>query len=325
MSTHLVLKNRVDDLIAGRTMDFSLGLEPSFLFYPRYYLMRFNNGQIVEEHFSFMGMGKKMDKYLLVDGLNEKGLACAAFYLDGDIKYNIDEMRHRINLDPEEFIHWVLAKYSSVKELDQDLDRFNLVANDLYYIDRPMALYWVVTDGVDDSIVIEARDKKLCSYRNGLGMITNNPYFMEYFRGMEKTLGLKGLSSLFLPSANLIVSSNFEDLSSGNIDEVFSKRFLRLSFSSDWKLDSNSFEDLLREAIAYSNILSLPKGLLPKEESFIDYTQYRSYVYPESLDYIFSDYNSQELKIINIGDFDGDSREFLSIDLDGKMNFKKIV
>ena len=78
----MTLQTLSDDIIFGRTMDFSHDIIPQLYIVPNSYVWfnSLNNSQM-RDSYRFIGLGQELDgMFGLFDGVNEKGFAAAALY-----------------------------------------------------------------------------------------------------------------------------------------------------------------------------------------------------------------------------------------------------
>ena len=84
MCTAMSVVFKKNELLFGRTMDFSHELNPEIYIVPGNYEWSnsLNNYRIYNKY-KFIGTGQDIGKITFADGVNEKGLAVAALYFQG--------------------------------------------------------------------------------------------------------------------------------------------------------------------------------------------------------------------------------------------------
>ena len=89
MCTVMTLKTADGSCLLGRTMDFSMELNPSVYIVPRnYQWINARNTAIVSNPYSFLGTGQETGGLAFADGVNERGFAAAALYFPGYAAYD---------------------------------------------------------------------------------------------------------------------------------------------------------------------------------------------------------------------------------------------
>ncbi|RCK13083.1 linear amide C-N hydrolase [Bacillus licheniformis] len=63
------------------------------------------------------GMGRRLKNALFADGVNEKGLSCAALYFPGYAVYENEAKEQSRNLAPHEFVTWVLSECGDLEDV----------------------------------------------------------------------------------------------------------------------------------------------------------------------------------------------------------------
>ena len=89
MCTAMTLETAQGEVYLGRTMDFSVTLDPSLYFVPKGY--RWGNlaaTHTVRNQYSFIAVGQDASPVVFVDGVNEKGFGAAVLYFPGYAYYD---------------------------------------------------------------------------------------------------------------------------------------------------------------------------------------------------------------------------------------------
>lgn len=327
MCTHIVLKNKDSKLLSARTMDFSLELNPLALVFPRKYSIDFIYENSMNNHFSFLGLGKNVGEYYLADGINEHGLSCAALYFEGYAEYNKDCNDEKVNLAPQEFLHWILASSKNIDDAIKNIENINIVSYVLEFIAKAAPLHWVITDASGRSIIVEPLNGELIIQENKVGVLTNSPDLSWHYTNMRNYIALD-INQLNPRKINDLVLQPFGQ-GSGSFglpgDYTPPARFVRAVFSKlSCRLESSK-EDLLIASFAILNNVMIAKGSVKTANNTIDYTQYVSSISHEDLTYYFKTYRNPNIRSFSLNDFDLESNKIIVLEIDDSFNSESII
>lgn len=85
MCTSVTFLSETGDNFLARTMDFAFELNGRPVVIPRkQHFPSDAGGAGYDTQYGFVGAGRNMGNYVLVDGVNEKGLSAAALYFSGE-------------------------------------------------------------------------------------------------------------------------------------------------------------------------------------------------------------------------------------------------
>src|ERR1700722_1295434 len=125
--TGIVSQAENGDCVFARTMEFGVDiLEFNLLFVPRgiAYTSQISKDQIGaawKTKYAHVGFNPTSNP-ILVDGVNEKGLACGGFYFPGWAGYEKISPNEQPNTVANiDFISWVLGNFASVREVKEAL------------------------------------------------------------------------------------------------------------------------------------------------------------------------------------------------------------
>lgn len=327
MCTHIVLKNKNNNIISARTMDFSLELEPSIVVFPRNYSMEFNNlSSPLKEHFAFLGLGKNIGQYIIADGVNEYGLSMAALYFEGCADFTDIPDENKTNLDSHEVLHWILANCKDISSVKNELEKINVLNNTLNFIGKPAPLHWVVVDQKGKSIIIEPLDKGFVISDNAVGVLTNSPDLSWHYTNLRNYIGLDNNQL----SERKIGQLNFAPFGQGSGsfglpgDYTPTSRFVRAVFNKLSCDFGESINDTLIAGINILNTVSIPRGSVVTQRNTIDYTQYSSYVDVINLDYYFKTYYTNQMQKVSLNSFDLDNNQLIIKNIKKELSVKEI-
>lgn len=160
----------------GRNLDLEVDFPVDCVITPENYVFNFRHVGEVKSHNAIVGMALVADNYpMYFEAINNKGLGMAGLAFKALAKY-FPAQEGKTNLGSYEFVQYILAKCSTVKEAKEELK--NIVITDdsfsEYYQHAPM--HWQIGDK-DECIVIESTETGLHVYDNPYGVLTNCPGF----------------------------------------------------------------------------------------------------------------------------------------------------
>ncbi len=160
----------------GRNLDLEYSYNETVTVTPRNYVFKFRQVPDIKTHYAIIGMATVADGYpLYYDATNEKGLSVAGLNFPENANYK-PVADSKTNISPFEFIPWLLAQFTSVKEVKKALENFNMA--DIPFSEQyPLSpLHWIVSDR-ESSITVESVKEGLKIYDNPVATLTNNPTF----------------------------------------------------------------------------------------------------------------------------------------------------
>lgn len=183
---------QTNDFYFGRTLDNDFSYGEEIVIVPRNYAFRFRSRKkmpALRGHYALIGVAHVRDNFpLYYDAVNEKGLCMAGLNFVGNACYG-KPAQGKDNVAVFEFIPWILARCSSVKEARVLLEQINLV-DESFCEELPVAqLHWLIADK-SEAITVEAVESGLMIYENPVGVLTNNPPFKEQMFALNNFMSL---------------------------------------------------------------------------------------------------------------------------------------
>jgi len=128
---------------------------------------------------------------LVVDGVNEMGLAGGIFYFPGYAGYQVvSEGEQGQTLAPQELLTWMLTNYATIDEVRAALPTVKVAAVEVSSLKAVMPMHYVVHDAEGNSLVIEYVDGQLRTHDNPIGVITNAPTFDWHLTNLSNYVNL---------------------------------------------------------------------------------------------------------------------------------------
>lgn len=171
-----------------------------------------HNGKKWKAKYGFTGLDF-LNKDLIADGMNEKGLAAGMFYHPGYAKYmEYDKAQAGNSITAVDIVNYILSQYATVDEVSRAMKQVQVVPVVEKAIGIPVDGHWMVTDATGKSIVIEFTDGKVKIHKNPLGVITNAPNYDWHMTNLRNYVNL---SKVALPSKS-IKDLDFSSLGGGS-------------------------------------------------------------------------------------------------------------
>jgi len=171
-----------------------------------------HNGKKWKAKYGFAGLDF-LNKDLIADGMNEKGLAVGMFYHPGYAEYmEYDKAEAGNSITAVDLVNYILSQYATVDEVSGAMKQVRVVPVVEKAIGIPVDGHWMVTDATGKSIVIEFTDGKAKIHENPLGVITNAPNYDWHMTNLRNYVNL---SAVALPSKR-IKDMDFAPLGGGS-------------------------------------------------------------------------------------------------------------
>ncbi|EPH69585.1 linear amide C-N hydrolase, choloylglycine hydrolase family protein [Enterococcus faecalis 02-MB-P-10] len=294
MCTGVSIISNEGHIFYGRTMDLAAGMfgEDSeqqipmgIIEFPVDYVI---TGQLEEWKVKYptMGMGA-LDSIVLCDGINSEGLVGDIQVLMEDTRASQQELDKQ-GLEPviaEEFLTYILTKFSSVKQLRDSYQSYGLIDIPLKYkgIDMQVPLHYTFVDSTGDGIVLEPTNEGALVLYDSIGVVTNSPKYDFHTTNIRNYIGLDNYD----PTQPKIVKNNYtiQPIESGTGYGMFGlpgdytspSRFVR-AFALANAIDDFSSENGINTLYSIFRSVIIPRGLehASKALTLTDYTRYWS-------------------------------------------------
>lgn len=278
------LKAKNGDVVASRTMEWSLNMQWSFIYYPQGYDYTINAPErlklssiSVSNKYAIFGICTGRAKNSIIEGQNSAGLGLSANFLPGFTKYQIVDVNDKQYISILDLGKFILGNFSTVKQLREELHFFKVWDESIPNLPVSPSLHLLVTDNTGEAVVIEFIDGKMVFFDTPVQVMTNAPNYDWHLINIRNYVNLSTTSRV-----NTEKQFNITDLSQGEgglgLPGSFSStdRFVKICFL---KYYTNPPADAC-EAIVLSghilNTVDIPKGVVNVNNSIdgIDYTQW---------------------------------------------------
>jgi choloylglycine hydrolase len=205
------------------------------------------------------GLGLRM----IVDGLNEKGLAVGLFYFPGSAGYLPYTPADAPNtVAPWELGSWILDQFASVEEVKASIGRVVVPAVLLKAWNLELEVHYIVHDASGQSLVIEYVDNQLRIHDNPLGVFTNSPSFDWHITNLRNYVNFSTTSHqpLQLGSVRLAPLGQGSGMMGMPGDFTPPSRFVRAVAFSQSIFPAQSGREAILNAFHILNNFDIPRG-----------------------------------------------------------------
>jgi len=326
--TSFLLKAADGSRVYGRTLEFGFPLESEAIVIPRHYAARATgpDGKPTwswKSRYAIAGLNA-FGLPVVVDGLNEKGLAGGILYFPGFAGYADPETADpkmgdpkttdpRHALAPWDFLTWALGNFASVAELRAALDTVRIVDVVQPTLGVVPPFHYTLHDASGASLVVEPIGGRLEVRDNPLGVLTNAPTFDWHLTNLRNYVKLSPVEAPALK----IGGESFAPLGAGSGllgvpgDTTPPSRFVRavaLTLAAEPQKDA---AETVRLAEHILNNFDIPLGQArpsPKETSRFEYTQWTSIADLSGRVYYVKSYDNQTLRSIDLAKLELEGR-----------------
>jgi choloylglycine hydrolase len=309
--TGIRLKSSNGGIVYARTLEFGQPLDSKIILIPRRY--RFHatapsgkpEGLCWRARYAAVGPNA-LGLPILVDGVNEKGLAGGLFYFPGYAEYQeVTKKQWRQSLAPWELMTWILTRCASVSDVKKLLPTI--------FVSKTVFKHWkiippvhaIVHDQGGNSLVIEYVNGKLNFYENPLGIITNAPTFDWHVTNLRNYTNISalGVPKIQLRDIKLAPFGQGSGMLGLPGDFTSPSRFVRaVAFSQAITIPATEHE-AVHAAFHVLNLFDIPKGVIrerEREKIVYDHTQWTSAADLHNKRYYIHTYTDRQIKMINL-------------------------
>lgn len=318
MCTSVTMTTKDQNVLLARTMDFAVVLDVEPTFIPRKKFVFTNDKNYDHKNeYAFVGMARQVDKdhFVFADGLNEKGLSCAALYFSGYADYNSQDFNKQYALAPHDVVPFLLSNCSSLEEVIKIIENVQIENTALDFLGIVLPLHWVVTEKTGKSIVIEYTEQTLHIHENTIGVMTNSPDYKWHTTNLRNYIGLQPEQKTEVHLQHMVMKPFGEGAGAFGLPGDFTppSRFVRAVFLKTCLQDVQTELDGVNSMFHVLANVDIPKGVVKTTQAY-DYTQYTSVMVNSSLNYYYKTYNNQRIRCIQLGNenFDATSGKIWS-------------
>lgn len=312
MCTSITLNSLNNDYILARNMDFSFELNPFMAFFPRNAALTYHQDCKPDtNHYAFMGLSKKLDTYVLADGINEHGLAGAALYYKGYAHYDITLANLGTEtIYPEHVISFMLAKCRTLDDVEKSFKSIRIEPRSIPRMNIVPPLHWIFRDSLGNDMIVELNQHEISIIKDTLGVMANSPDYNWHLTHTRLFTGLTTHQSTDSTFNNTLVKPFGGDGAMGLPGDYTSpSRFIRALFNLQNSKEEQTANETIIRAMHILGTVNIPKGIIETTTKAIDYTQYSTYMVTNNLTYVYRLYSDLIPRHYNLNDYEWDTNE----------------
>lgn len=325
--TGIRLKPGDGSIIAARTMEFAADLRSNIVVIPRRYDYQGTApgnkpGLKWTTRYGVAG-ANGFDLPLIVDGLNERGLAVGVFYFPGYAQYqSVSPAELNRALGPWELPTYLLTTCASVDEALAALDGVRVGAAIEDHLGFAPPCHYLINDSLGRCVVVEYVDGKLKTYDNVLGVMSNSPTFDWHLTNLRNYVNLTVTNVPPVAIGDLKLSGFGQGTGTLGLPGDFTppSRFVRAAFFSQSALPVATAQEGVEQAFHLLNQFDIPKGIARGQEdghTVADYTLWTSAADLTNRRYYFHTFDSRRIRMVDLDRLDFDSRRIATIPMSG--------
>jgi choloylglycine hydrolase len=324
-------------VVHARTLEFGIDLKSNVILVPRGYARIGTTpdgkpGKKWTAKYASLG-ANALGMPVLIDGLNERGLAVGLFYFPTSAKYqpyapsDADK-----TIAPWEVGSYILENFATVDEVRANLPNIVVPAVVLAAWKFSPPAHYVVHDATGKSIAVEYTDGKLNIYDNPLGVMTNSPAFDWHMTNLRNyvNFSLKDLPPVKVGSVTLVPLGQGTGMLGLPGDFTPPSRFVRAVAFSQSVLPSQTGYEAILQAFHILNDFDIPKGSsrgIDKDEHgnvVADYTIWTSAIDLKAKRFYFRTFENSQIRMIDLTKQKQDAEDITTWSMKGDEAVKEL-
>ena len=317
-------------VVQARTMEFGIAMDSSVIVVPRGYERTGTTpdgkpGIKWSSKYACVG-ANGIGLPLMVDGVNEKGLAAGLFYFPNTATYMpytpADADR---TLACWELGSYILENFATVDEVRKGIQE--VVVPEVVYSGWGFSpgTHFVVIDASGEAIVIEYVAGSLRVYDNPLGVLTNNPTFDWHMTNLRNYLKFSptGAPPLQIGGVTLTALGEGSGMLGMPGDFTPPSRFVRAVAYSQSVEPVETGEEVVLQAFHVLNNFDIPKGSVRSGQQdahgniAAEETQWTSVCDLKAKKFYFRTFASSQIRSVDLGAMNVDGGDIQTISMQG--------
>ena len=332
--TSFILKAEDGSPVYGRTMEFGQEMNSSVVMIPRNYGFTSTSGAknptTWTGAYAVIGMDALGETTMIVDGMNEKGLAGGLLYFPGYADYPAPTGEASANeIAPGDLLTWILSNFESIDEVKAALaaGKVTVAGFNLPALKQIPPMHLTVHDATGASIVIEPIDGQLVVSDNPLSVMTNSPSFDWHMTNLRNYVNISPVNRdhVKVDKVDQKVIAGFGQ-GSGLLglpgDPTPPSRFIRAATFVATVQTGKTSADTLKVTEHVLNNFDIPVGwIMPgaaelnSGDALSDYTQWSSMADLKNGTYYVREHDMVSYQSVGFDDFDNDAKDLQKISL----------
>ena len=270
---------------------------------------------------------------ILIDGVNEAGLAAGLFYFPTTAGYQpyapADAAK---TIAPWQLGSWILDNFASVDEVKANIGSILVAATVLKQWGFSPPVHAIVHDASGKSIVIEYVGGKLNVYDNPLGVITNSPAFDWQMTNLRNyvNFSLDNHPPIQLGSVKLEPFGQGSGMLGMPGDFTPPSRFVRAVAFSQSVLKPKTGDEAVLTAFHVLNNFDIPKGSAREAEKdehgniLADYTLWTAASDLKAKRFYFRTYEDSRIRMVDLMKMNLDAKAIVTLPMHGEETFQRL-
>jgi choloylglycine hydrolase len=325
--TGIRIKPQDGSVIVGRTMEFAADLQSNVVVIPRQTecvatAPDDKPGIRWKSKYGVAG-ANAFGRPVIVDGLNEKGLAAAIFYFPGFAKYQpFKPGDAEKTVAPWEVPLYLLGNCANVNEAVEAVQNIrvpDVVQKDMGYVPP---CHYIVSDAQGRCVVLEYVAGQLKIHDNPLGVITNSPSFDWHVTNLRNYVDLSANNAPPIDLSGLKLSSFGQGSGMLGLPGDFTppSRFIRAVAFTQSALPVPTAHAGVLQAFHILNQFDIPKGSarsVDHGKPVADYTLWTSVSDLTNLRYYFRTFDNSRIRMVDLKKVDLNAKEIKTVAMSG--------
>ncbi len=270
---------------------------------------------------------------VIIDGLNEAGLAAGLFYFPTTAGYPPYAPDHAAKtIAPWQLGSWILDNFATVDEVKANIGSILVAATVLKQWGFSPPVHAVVHDSSGKSIVIEYVAGKLNVYDNPLGVITNSPGFDWHMTNLRNyvNFSIENHPPVQLGSVKLEPFGQGSGMLGMPGDFTPPSRFVRAVAFSQSVLQPQTGTEAVLTAFHILNNFDIPKGSAREAEKdehgniLADYTLWTAASDLKAKQYYFRTYDDSRIRMVDLTKINLDAKDIVTFSMKGEETFQPL-
>ena len=318
-------------VVHARTLEFAVDLQSDVLVSPRGYervglTPDGKDGLKWKAKYASVG-ANGVGLPIILDGLNEAGLAAGLFYFPTTAGYQAYAPEDAAKtIAPWQLGSWILDNFASVDEVKANIGSILVAETVLKQWGFSPPVHAIVHDASGKSIVIEYVGGKLNVYDNPLGVITNSPGFDWHMTNLRNYLNFsfENHPPVQLGSVRLEPFGQGSGMLGMPGDFTPPSRFVRAVAFSQSVLQPKTGDDAVLTAFHVLNNFDIPKGAAREAQKdehgniLADYTIWTAASDLKTKRYFFRTYDDSAIRMVDLMKMNLDAKDIVKFSMCGE-------
>lgn len=303
MCTAVSLISKQNEVLFGRTMDFSHELNPETYIVPKdYEWQSIASNDKFTNKYKFIGSGQNIGKIIFADGMNEQGLGVAVLYFPGYAVFSEEIKINKKNIASLEVVNYLLGNCANTKEVIQTMPTLEIIGIQDEITNSIAPLHWIVSDKYGQTITVEKTANGTEIINNPIGVLANSPNFSWHLTNLNNYMNISPYQLEEINWSNFPLKPFGQGAGGLGIpgDYTSPSRFVRIAFQKNFLMLPDNKKQAPLACFELMKTVSIPKGIVMTNKNSPDYTQYTVFMNLNTGDYYFNSYLNSEIKQYNI-------------------------